>query len=226
MDNDNTLFESKEAILTDKEIKHRLELPISEWEKKLIILPILDIEKQLGSCSFDVRLGTEFSIPRRIKFPHLDILEKEEILREKVVRYESKIHLDVGEPIIIHPKEFILASTLEFIKMPEDIFGILENRSSWARLGIFIALARFLEPGFIGTPTLEIFNSGTAPITLYPCLRIAQVTFIKMYEAKKKYLQKKYFAALRPEFSKIYYDEELEIFRRLKFSREEKEGFM
>ncbi|MHA1233310.1 MAG: dCTP deaminase [Candidatus Helarchaeota archaeon] len=207
------------SVLNDKLIKDRLDIEPEtpeDWDKKLIITPILDINIQLGPNSFDLRLGTEFSLPQKIKYPSLDPLQNRSLLLQNIRKYETKLHLDIGDSIILHPKEFILGSTLEYIKMPSDLFGIIENRSSWGRLGIFIALARFIEPGFIGMPTLEIFNSGTAPIKIYPGLRVAQIIFLTTPPSSQDYHLKKYHAALEPEFSKLYDDKELDIFKEFK----------
>ncbi|MHA1758772.1 MAG: dCTP deaminase [Promethearchaeota archaeon] len=198
----------KGSILSDIEIKERLEWPLDDWEKKLIIAPILDLESQLGQNSIDLRIGTEFSLPKPIKISTINPLNE----AHNIKKYEQKIHLNYNDKYIIHPSHFVLGITLEYIKIPDDLIAFIEGRSSWGRLGLEIhATANFVEPGFLGTLTLELKNTGLIPLELKPGLRIAQLILMKTSKkSKRKYssTSKKYFGSTSPSFSKIFDDKD------------------
>ena len=85
------------------------------------------------------------------------------------------------EPFILHPGEFVLGSTLERIGVPDDLVGRVEGKSSLGRLGLLIhSTAGFIDAGFDGHITLELANVASLPITLYPGMKIGQVSFMQM----------------------------------------------
>jgi dCTP deaminase len=100
--------------------------------------------------------------------------------------------------------------------MPSDLEAQVEGRSSWARVGLQIATATSVEPGFRGVLTLELSNVGTIPVELYPGVRIAQLFFHKAYPpARKAYSgAHKYFCAIGPQFSQIHDDKDGHVFTR------------
>ena len=115
------------------------------------------------------------------------------------------------EPIIIHPNELILASTQEYLKIPDDLVATLDGRSSLGRLGIVVhSTANSFDPGFEGNATLEISNISKIPVALWPEMRICRLSFTKLsspaetpYNKRKK---SKYHAQKEPEASKISQD--------------------
>jgi dCTP deaminase len=87
----------------------------------------------------------------------------------------TKLHyVRFGDKFVLHPRAFVLGSTLEWIRMPKNIAGYVTSRSSWGRRGLIIATATGVHPGFTGCLTLETFNSGEVPIALYPGMAISQ----------------------------------------------------
>src|SRR5204862_4997884 len=85
------------------------------------------------------------------------------------------------DPFILHPGEFVLGSTLERVRLPDDLVARLEGKSSLGRLGLLIhSTAGFIDPGFDGHITLELSNVASLPITLYPGMRIGQISFLAM----------------------------------------------
>jgi dCTP deaminase len=91
------------------------------------------------------------------------------------------IHLQESERFIVHPGEFVLATTLEHVEIPDDLVARLEGRSSIGRLGIVIhSTAGYIDPGFKGKITLEISNLGRIAVALYPGMRICQIAFEEM----------------------------------------------
>ncbi len=154
-------------ILSDKDIKKYLQ------EKKIIIDPAPDFEKQLGPCSLDLRLGNSFKTFKPTQYPYLDLNGKrdfEEVMEEIIV--------EEGGPFILQPKEFIIAVTKENIILPDDIMGRLDGRSSLGRLGLVVhsTAARF-DPGWRGKAVMELGNLGIMPIILYSGMRVCAMTF-------------------------------------------------
>ena len=88
-----------------------------------------------------------------------------------------KEYVPLGGSLIIHPHQFILAATLEYIRLPPDLMSYVIGRSTWGRLGLIVATAVGIQPGFAGTLTLELRNLGETPLTLYPGQAIGQLFF-------------------------------------------------
>jgi len=158
---------------------------LSDWEivraihaQEIVVTPLLNAQKQIGSSSVDLRLGTEFQIIRIIEQTHFDLSVPAEQVRSQVTRYTQLVRVRPMEAFILHPDEFALASTLEYVKLPNNIAGRLEGRSTWGRVGLQIhSTAGLVDPGFEGTLTFELHNMGKLPLPLYPGVRIAQITF-------------------------------------------------
>jgi len=184
------------SILNEREIISRLS------KGDLVITPIINYRRQIGPTSIDLRLGTEFRIFKVSMFTHLEPKEKKEIVKNKVIKYTEKVKLQMMNPFILHPDEFVLASTLEYMKLPLDLAGRLEGRSSWGRIGLQIhSTAGFVDPGFEGILTFELQNVGRVPILLYAGLRIAQICFYNCKTTAIPYTKKiesKYAYKLEP----------------------------
>ena len=112
---------------------------------------------------------------------------------EKYRNFIEEEEHSAEEGVVIHPGEFILGSTLENLRVPDDMVARVEGRSSYGRLGIIVhATAGYVDPGFEGDITLEIQNLGNAPVRLYPEDRVCQVVFETMTsEADNPYGDKK-----------------------------------
>jgi len=189
-------------------LKRMFKGPLSN---RIIITPILD-NSQINEGLVDLRLGYEFILTRKTEFSILDIIEPE--LSNTIKNYQEKISVNFKDGLILHPNQFILGSTLEYIKLPNNIIGYLFGRSSWGRLGLVIATATLINPGFAGVITLELTNVGEVPIKLYPSLRIAQISFHKCdfkkkTNERKKIKSRKYFGSTSPSFSEIYKDSDI-----------------
>jgi len=186
---------------------------IIKWMRKafperLIITPLLDEEKQTKGNAVDVRLGNEFIIFRRTSFPAIDPLDKDKI-EERIGHYQERFRMNFGEKFYLHPNQLILGSTLEYIALPRKLSAYVIGRSSWGRLGLIIATATAVSPGFKGCLTLELVNIGAAPLILYPGIRIAQLV-IHTVEGEGTY-EGRYACPTGPDFSLIYKDEELDF---------------
>ena len=132
-------------------------------------------EALLQPSSVDVRVDRFFRVFRNSRYPFIDVKQEQEDLTELV-------EID-GEPFILHPGEFVLGSTLERIKLPDDLVARLEGKSSLGRLGLLIhSTAGFIDPGWNGHVTLELSNVANLPITIYYGMKIGQISFMRMTE--------------------------------------------
>ena len=124
--------------------------------------------------SIDVRLDRYFRVFENHRYPHIDpAVEQEDLTR--------LVETEGDEPFILHPGEFVLASTYEVVTLPDDVAGRLEGKSSLGRLGLLThSTAGFIDPGFKGTVVLELSNVSTLPILLRPGMKIAQMVFQRM----------------------------------------------
>ncbi|WKD58614.1 dCTP deaminase [Corynebacterium caspium] len=124
--------------------------------------------------SVDVRLDKYFRVFNNSKYTHIDPKQEMEDLTTLVEVAEN------GE-FVLHPGEFVLASTLEKFTLPEDLAGRLEGKSSLGRLGLLThSTAGFIDPGFSGYITLELSNVANLPIVLYPGMKVGQLALFKM----------------------------------------------
>lgn len=176
-----------------------------------MVTPLLSI-KQIGGASLDVRLGNQFIAFKSHRFGIFEPFGQKEydprvIQERQVMRF--------GERFVLHPGVLILGATFEYVSMPSDLECQVEGRSSWARLGLQVATASSVEPGFKGVITLELTNVGTVPLTLVPGIRVAQLVFhMASPPVKDAYAgRKKYRCPTAPQFSRIHEDYDWKVFR-------------
>ena len=153
-------------LLSDRDIR-------SEIQSGRVAVEPFD-EAMIQPSSVDVRLDKFFRVFENHKYSVIDpSIEQAELTREVVA--------DGDEPFILHPGEFVLASTYEIITLPDDIAGRLEGKSSLGRLGLLThSTAGFIDPGFSGHITLELSNVANLPVKLYPGMKIGQLCLIKL----------------------------------------------
>jgi dCTP deaminase len=148
-------------ILSDNEIK--------EYLKKNLLVLNANIEN-VTSCSIDLTLGDEIGLYEDIGIPYIDI--NSEIPLKK---------LKINDTFYLQPKSFVLATTQEYIKLPDDIAAIIDGKSSLARRGLLVHVSSSLvDPGFEGKLVLEMFNVNDVPIKIYKGMKIAKIFFIKL----------------------------------------------
>ena len=131
-------------------------------------------EAMIQPSSVDVRLDRFFRVFENHKYSVIDpSVEQPDLTRA--------VETEGDEPFILHPGEFVLASTYEVITLPDDIAGRLEGKSSLGRLGLLThSTAGFIDPGFSGHITLELSNVANLPVKLYPGMKIGQLCLIKL----------------------------------------------
>ncbi|UNS98034.1 dCTP deaminase [Streptomyces tubbatahanensis] len=124
--------------------------------------------------SIDVRLDRFFRVFENHRYPHIDpAVEQRDLTRA--------IEAEGDEPFILHPGEFVLASTYEVISLPDDVASRLEGKSSLGRLGLLThSTAGFIDPGFSGHVTLELSNVATLPMKLWPGMKIGQLCMFRL----------------------------------------------
>ena len=152
-------------VLSDRDIRARL-------KKDLRIIPFDDSCVQPSSV--DLHLGNDFLV--------FDSHSQSLIDTKKIVKgLMKKIVIAKDEPLILHPREFVLGTTAEWVKIPSDLVARLEGKSSLGRIGLVIhSTAGYVDPGFEGQLTLEISNLANLPIALYRGMKICQISFNQM----------------------------------------------
>jgi dCTP deaminase len=170
-------------------------------DRRLVITPLLD-PHQVGRGAVDLRLGTEFLLLRRTRKPGLDPASESQ---REVDALQERVVVPFGKELWLHPRHFILAATLEFIRLPDDLSAYVVGRSSWGRLGLVVATAMFVHPEFRGCLTLELVNEGDSPICLSPGSRIAQLAVHRLEHPAPPGSdeEEKYRAPVRPEPSRL-----------------------
>lgn len=162
-------------ILSSERVRELLENPPLDPADRLVVSPLLDPEKQLkaGSASVDVRLGQRFYVPLRTKLSELDRMSPTH--HKDIQRYKDETFVPIGDYFVLHPRQFVLGETLEWIHLPKNLSAYVVGKSTWGRDGLIIATAIGVHPNFSGILTLEISNVGEIPIRLYPGFAIAQL---------------------------------------------------
>ncbi|AUY50840.1 dCTP deaminase [Streptomyces sp. CB01881] len=153
-------------LLSDKDIR-------TEIDKGRVAIDPFD-PAMIQPSSIDVRLDRFFRVFENHRYPHIDPSEEQPDLT-RLVEPEG------DEAFILHPGEFVLASTYEVITLPDDVASRLEGKSSLGRLGLLThSTAGFIDPGFSGHVTLELSNVATLPIKLYPGMKIGQLCLFRL----------------------------------------------
>ncbi|MBP1535518.1 MAG: dCTP deaminase, partial [Ruminococcus sp.] len=142
-------------ILSDKTIKRMIE------EKSLVIEPLDD--EQIQPASVDIRLGNTFSV---VEDTSSGIITLGDEIGYKTI---------TADKYLIMPGQFVLATTKEYFELPDDLTAFVEGRSSLGRMGLFIQNAGWVDPGFKGEITLELFNANRCAIELTAGRRVGQL---------------------------------------------------
>ena len=175
-------------ILSDKTITKMLK------EGPLEITPLED--SQIQPASVDIRLGVTFSI---VEDSCEGIITLSNTIKYKTIKTDTYILL---------PGQFVLATTKEFISLPDDLTAFVEGRSSLGRMGLFIQNAGWVDPGFKGEITLELFNANRCAIELKAGRRVGQLVFAKMDEKALHPYNGKYQGQTGATGSKVFLDED------------------
>jgi dCTP deaminase len=160
------------VILSDVHIRAALK------KGRVGIEPFDDADVQPSSV--DLHCDRFFRTFHNARYPYIDVKAPMEDLTELVEVSED-------EAFILHPGEFVLGSTLEYVRLPDDLVARLEGKSSLGRLGLLIhSTAGFVDAGYEGRLTLELSNVANLPITIYPGMKIGQISFLQMSSAAQR----------------------------------------
>jgi len=154
------------SVLSDRDILAAIDAD------RVVIRPFDPADVQ--PASVDLHLDRRFRVFRNNRYPYIDLRQAQPNLTEL---------LEIGddEPFILHPGEFVLGQTLEWVELPDDLLAHLDGKSSLGRVGLLIhSTAGYVDPGWKGTLTLELSNVANLPIALYQGMKIGQISFVRM----------------------------------------------
>ena len=173
-------------ILSDRTIKRMLR------EGTLEISPVQ--EGQIQPASVDIRLGSTFSVV--------------EDTTSGIIGLDSEISYKVmdTDTYLLLPGQFVLATTMEYIALPDDLTAFVEGRSSLGRMGLFIQNAGWVDPGFHGEITLELYNANRCAIELRAGRRVGQLVFATMDMPAQNPYNGKYQGQRGVTGSRVYLD--------------------
>ncbi len=156
-------------ILSDRTIREELEAGRIEIE------PLT--EDCIQPSSVDLHVDRYFRVFRNHSARAIDVRQNQKDLTDLVEIEDA----DSGGAFMLHPGEFVLGSTAERVRLPDDLVARLEGKSSLGRLGLLIhSTAGFVDAGWNGHLTLELSNVATLPITIYPGMKVGQISFLRM----------------------------------------------
>jgi len=194
------------GTLTKNEIRKLIK------SKDLTIVPLL-ADSQIGEVSVDLRIGTDFLALHQGREAYIDTTDNK-IENRPIKSHFTETRRNIGESFLLHPAQPILFSTIEYLKLPQDVYAILSLRSSYSRLGLTIST--IVQPGYCGCVSVEIVNSGNTPIKIMVGARFIQARFVKLNEKSNYFNSKrKYTCQVRPMASKANEDEELILLRKI-----------
>ncbi|WP_339183689.1 dCTP deaminase [Oceanobacillus sp. FSL W7-1293] len=177
-------------ILSGQTIKQHVD------DKQLTITPFQELSVQ--PASIDLRLGKDFLVVDDLSTPYLSVDQPADYRKIKIAEQET---------ITIPPQSFLLGTTLEQIGLPEQLTAFVEGRSSIGRLGVFIQNAGWIDPGFSGQITLELFNANRVPVQLQAGMRVCQLVIAKVDQKTEGY-SGKYLYQQGTTPSRVYLDKE------------------
>ena len=178
---------------------------------QLIIRPLLDKEKQLGAISIDFRLGSDFLVSFQGREPFIDVSGDSH--NKPVKKFFEPTRRKIGQTFLLHPNQTVLCSSLEYVKMPDNLFAVLSMRSSYARLGL--SLSTIVQPSYCGCFSIELTNTNNNPIRIRVGTRIFQARFFQANGTMTYHTgERKYVCQVRPIPSKAGEDRDLEILKR------------
>ena len=173
-------------ILSDQTILQMLK------ERSLVIEPIE--ERQIQPASVDIRLGNTFSV---VEDSAAGIITLDREIRYKTIQTDKYLLL---------PGQFVLATTMEYISLPNDLTAFVEGRSSLGRMGLFVQNAGWVDPGFQGEITLELYNANRCAIELTAGRRVGQLVFARMDAPAVRPYNGKYQGQRGATGSKVFMD--------------------
>lgn len=193
-------------LLTGEQIKNMCS---NESNNSLVITPLLD-KKQIGVSSIDLRLGTKFKTEVKTRKPIIEITD------DDIEGFFDETFRSFGENFILYPNQLVLCNSFEYIRLPDNIVGLVYARSSLNRLGI--QLSSIVQPGYAGSLTLELINKGNNAVNLMVGMRIVQLILFKVDDSLDKSYNiniTKYIGNIDPIVSQISKDSDLKVLKKM-----------
>ncbi len=177
-------------IWSDKKITEMME------KGELVIAPMK--KEQIQPASVDIRLGDTFSI---VEDSSTGVIDMEQAISYKTIKTDTYVLL---------PGQFVLATTMEYFELPDNLTAFVEGRSSLGRMGLFIQNAGWVDPGFKGEITLELFNANRCAIELKTGRRVGQLVFAEMDQPAQNPYNGKYQGQTGATGSRVFMDQEIQ----------------
>jgi len=186
-------------------------------EYALHIDPLLD-RKQIGEVTIDLRLGADFLVSIHTRRAYVSLAKDEEGYRG-VGSFFQATRRELGDRFVLYPHQMVLATTLEYVALPPDVYADVLTRSSYNRMGIH--LASMVQPGFRGCFPLELFNHGNNPVELVVGSRLIQARMFKteIDAAYSNGRPRKYYGDVRPKASRAPDDPDLGFLEKVRERR-------
>lgn len=185
-------------IVSKPEILRRMLLPVQD-ARSITITPLLQSEEVFSAKAdqdaIDLRLGSYFLLPQVPPHPFTYPSPNASRLSH------TRVHVPLGDFLVIPAHETVLGSTLEFVKLPADLSGQILTKSSVARTFMVIETAPWVHPSYRGALTLEIANVSNTPLILYPGRLIGQLILMELdgNQLLRQKLAGSYLAPVYPE---------------------------
>jgi dCTP deaminase len=185
------------VVLSDRSIREALAAG------RLVVDP-LD-EAAIQPASVDLRLGRQLRVFRSHRLQVIDV-------KQEMAHLTELVEIDEVNPFVLHPGEFALGVTLEEVRLPNDLVGRLDGKSSLGRLGLVVhSTAGFVDPGWRGRLTLELSNLAILPINLYFGMKVSQISFMQLttpaeHPYGSRAVGSKYQGQMEPTTSRFYQD--------------------
>lgn len=196
-------------------IRSRYREALEKAPPSLSIEPLLSPD-QIGEISIDLRLGYDFLVSVLNRDPVIQITAKssDELFTPKSHFQETR--REIGDSFVLYPNQLVLATTLEYVGVPDNAYADISPRSSYSRLGL--AVGGMLQPGFRGCVPLELLNHGNVPVELSVGARICQIRIFDVGADSNYHGEsglRKYYGQVRPSVSKASRDSELQHLSKL-----------
>lgn len=189
--------------------KKQIEALISS--ENLVIRPLLS-KDQINEITVDFRLGHDFLVSVQSREPFIDASYNTS--QKPISSFFQETRRRLGETFMLYPNQTVLATSLEYIKLPNNVYIDLNMRSSYTRLGITIST--IVQPGYCGCVSLELTNTNKNPINLTVGARVFQARFVEVSESTNYFSHsRKYICQVRPEASAVNHDKDLIVLNRL-----------
>jgi dCTP deaminase len=202
------------------ELLHKIEIlrrMALDDEYAIRLDPLLD-QGQVGEVTLDLRLGADFLVSIHTRRAYVSLVKDEDSYRGMGSFFQAT-RRELGDRFVLYPHQMVLATTLEYVALPPDVYADVLTRSSYNRLGIH--LASMVQPGFRGCFPLELFNHGNNPIELIVGSRIIQARLFKT-EVDAAYAgggARKYYGDVRPKTSRAADDPDLRSLEKVRERR-------